>query len=191
MGARPAGRVALMAIHPRYAEAILDGCKHVEFRKRPLASDVRTVVIYATAPVKRVVGEFTVDRIVIASPEALWEVAGSVGGIDKPSYYGYYAASDTAIGILVGVARRYPFGLPLHALNPEPAVPQSFAYLPADQFAQLRELVGVDSRPILARLAAGLAAVLRAAMPRHAMPPVIPLPISDPLQHDEQAVAQR
>ena len=55
------GRVALMSIHPRYAHAILEGRKTVEFRKRPLAEDVTHVVIYSTVPDRAVIGYFTVD----------------------------------------------------------------------------------------------------------------------------------
>ena len=45
-------RVALMAIQPGYAEAILAGVKTVEFRKRALAPDIETVLVYETSPDK-------------------------------------------------------------------------------------------------------------------------------------------
>ena len=54
-----AGRVAVMSIHPRYAEAILSGQKRVEFRKRRLAPDVTTVLVYATQPVGVLVGRLS------------------------------------------------------------------------------------------------------------------------------------
>jgi predicted transcriptional regulator len=127
-----------MAIHPHYADAIVDGEKHVEFRKRPLAADIDTVVIYATAPIKRIVGEFTVDRTLIASPDELWDAVGSLGAIDEASYSAYYADSTMAAGIVVGTATRYSSPIPLEELHPSPAVPQSFAYLPATHLARLR-----------------------------------------------------
>ncbi len=46
------GCIALMSIHPQYANAIVEGTKRVEFRKRPLARNVTHVIVYATAPVK-------------------------------------------------------------------------------------------------------------------------------------------
>ena len=61
MDSSSARRIALMSIHPGYAEAILSGRERAEFRKRPLAEDVRTVLIYATAPVSAMSGWFTVQ----------------------------------------------------------------------------------------------------------------------------------
>ena len=51
LASQPDRRIALMSIRPQFAAAILDGSKRVEFRKRPLAADIGTVVIYATKPV--------------------------------------------------------------------------------------------------------------------------------------------
>lgn len=153
MGPRPAGRVALMAIHPQYAEAILDGRKRVEFRKRPLAADVSTVVIYATTPVKRIVGEFTVGRTVLARPSRLWEIAGEDGAIDPEAYTSYFAGSDNAAGLVVAAARRYPRSVALAELEPTPAVPQSFTYLPPARLDEIRIVGGADHRPLLSRVA--------------------------------------
>src|SRR5690606_16414773 len=52
MGTRATGRHALMSIRPEYAERILAGTKRIEFRKRPLASDITDVIVYATTPVR-------------------------------------------------------------------------------------------------------------------------------------------
>ena len=45
MGASATGRHVVMSVHPRFAEAIMDGRKKVEFRKRRLADDVMTALI--------------------------------------------------------------------------------------------------------------------------------------------------
>jgi predicted transcriptional regulator len=126
-----------MAIHPQYAEAILDGSKQVEFRKRPLAADVTTVVIYATAPVRRLVGEFQVKDTLSGSPADLWTSVGDLGAIDAVSYRSYYEGTNIATGLVIGGTRRYRKRLALDDLDPEPAIPQSFSYLSADQFKTL------------------------------------------------------
>ena len=56
MADQSSGRIILMSIHPEYAEALLDGTKTVELRKSPVAGDISHIVIYATAPVQRVLG---------------------------------------------------------------------------------------------------------------------------------------
>ena len=131
MGERATSRVALMAIHPIYAEAILDGTKTVEFRKRRLAEDIDTVWIYATAPVQRIVGEFRIEETVVDSPESIWSAFGSVGIIEHEDYQQYYADKSHAVAFVVEHARRFEEPIALYQLNPAPSIPQSFSYLKA------------------------------------------------------------
>lgn len=126
-------RVALMAIHPVYADAILAGYKQVEFRKRALAPDISSVLIYATAPVQGIVGEFTVRGIVAGTPDEVWARYGEVGHIDWDSYGQYYRNSTTAYAIVIGRVKRLSTTLPLSALDPQPTIPQSFMYLDRSQ----------------------------------------------------------
>lgn len=132
MGGRASERVALMAIHERYADAIMAGVKQVEFRKRRLASDIETVWVYATAPVSKVIGRFSVHEVVQGSPQEIWDQYGAVGVIEEEAFFSYYDGRDTAVAIVVGSAIRLPDPLPLDALVPKPAVPQSFAYMSAE-----------------------------------------------------------
>ena len=127
-------RVALMPIHPRYANAILDGSKGAEFRKRRLAPDIRRVVIYATAPISRIIGEFTIGASVVGSPQEIWRDHGATGEISEPAFHNYFAGKDTAVAFVVTQTRRYAESLALADLDPRPAVPQSTIYLAADLF---------------------------------------------------------
>lgn len=120
-----------MAIHPRFAEAILSGRKRVEFRKRSLARDVSDVLIYATSPIQRVVGRFNVSDIVCGSPNSLWEDYGNIADISRTEYLRYYRGCALAYGLLVGRVERFAVHLTLADLDPCPAVPQSFSYLAA------------------------------------------------------------
>lgn len=120
-----------MAIHERYAQAIMDGVKRVEFRKRRLADDIETVWVYATAPVSKVIGHFSVHQIVQGTPQDIWEQYGSVGIIDHDDFFDYYEGRETAVAIIVGSAERLPDPVALDEIDPRPAIPQSFAYLPA------------------------------------------------------------
>ena len=120
-----------MAIHGRYADAIMDGTKQVEFRKRRLADDIQTVWVYATAPVSKVIGHFSVHDIVSGTPQAIWEQFGSVGVIEHDDFFDYYDGRETAVAIVVGTAERLADPVALDEIDPRPAVPQSFAYLSA------------------------------------------------------------
>lgn len=123
------GRVAVMSIRPQFAEGILDRTKLVEFRKRRLAPDVATVLIYATVPVGRIVGVFEVAGQQVASPTVLWEMHKAHAGIARAAYRTYYQGRRSAVGILIADARRLERPIMLAELDPALVAPQSFAYL--------------------------------------------------------------
>lgn len=86
------------------------------------------MLIYATAPVQKVVGEFNIRETVVDAPDAIWDEYGSVGVIDRDSFGAYYSTSDHAVAFIVDKATRYarPKALKdLAALS----IPQSFYYL--------------------------------------------------------------
>ena len=74
--------VILMSIHPKFAQLILSGKKKVEFRKTRFNHQISHVVIYATSPIKKVVGYFEVQNIKVAPPKDLWESYSEVSGIE-------------------------------------------------------------------------------------------------------------
>lgn len=135
--AATAGRVALRSIHPGYAEAILAGDKHVEFRRRRLAPDVDTVVVYATKPVGAVVGLFRLAGTDVDSPQGLWERHGHHGSIARADYDAYFHGRHTAVGLRVTAARRLPAPVPLAKVGATSA-PQSFSYLSQDVLSLLQ-----------------------------------------------------
>jgi predicted transcriptional regulator len=120
-----------MAIQPRFAQAILSGSKQVEFRKRRLAADIETVVIYETAPTQRITGHFTIARTVEATPTALWYEFASAGGIARDEFTDYYTGHERAVGFVIKDTEQYQRPVALPELSTLPSVPQSFVYLPA------------------------------------------------------------
>lgn len=90
-----------MSIHPIYAEQIMTGHKRVEFRKRPVADDVTHVLIYATAPVCRVIGVFSIEEQISQPPRALWRDFKDVGGIAYNDLMKYYRGYTVGTGIRV------------------------------------------------------------------------------------------
>lgn len=118
-----------MSVHPQYAEAIMDGRKTVEFRKRALAEDVTVVWVYATSPVQRIVGYFEVGSMVTASPRILWRRFKRVGCIDRITFDRYYANSAFGAGIQIQEVTRLAAPMAIGELLPSGVPPQSFAYV--------------------------------------------------------------
>ena len=130
MGGGEAERVALMAIHPEFTEAILSGSKTVEFRKRKLAPDISKVFIYATAPTSSIVGWFTIKEIIEGTPLDIWRKFRDQGVIRYRPFRKYYTGCRSAVAIVIATAERLPKPIRLQALSPQLPVPQSYVYLP-------------------------------------------------------------
>lgn len=120
----------LLSIKPEYAEKILDGRKHFEFRKKIFKrSEVRTIVIYATKPLGKVVGEFEIDEILEDKPDKIWRLTKNKSGITKSFFNTYFEKQQTAFAIKVGTIQRYEKPLDLQDVIPGRPAPQSFCYL--------------------------------------------------------------
>lgn len=119
----------LLSIHPHYAEAILDGTKKVEFRKKNIPRAVRHVVLYATHPVMRVVGYFSVAEVVECKPSHLWKRYNGSGGISTQDFVTYYADATLSVGLVVEEARRVANLMQLKELDGNSTAPNSFRYL--------------------------------------------------------------
>lgn len=97
----------LMSIRPAYAEAILDGTKTVELRRRRPSFTAGThVLIYSSSPHQEIQGAFQVGGILAEEPQALWERIGQRTGIDRETFDAYFAGCPVAYAIEIKNARR-------------------------------------------------------------------------------------
>lgn len=118
-----------MSIKPEFANLIFEGQKDFEFR-RALFKDpeIRSVVVYASSPVQKVIGEFEIETILHEQLDLLWEQTKHAAGIERTYYDSYYQGKEKGYAIKVG--KRILYSNPLN-LTQEFAMapPQSFAYL--------------------------------------------------------------
>ena len=128
--------VALLSVHPEYVDLIKKGGKRVEFRRRPFARTITHIVIYATSPVKKLVGVCEVERVIQDAPAALWARYGWGGGISRDALFRYLDGLMYGIAIVLRSFRSFVNLLDLSALGVE-RPPQSFRYLNKSVFADL------------------------------------------------------
>lgn len=120
----------LLSIKPEYAEKILDGRKRFEFRKAiPKNQNIKTVVIYATKPVGKIVGEFDIDSILSAAPRELWRKTAKFSGISKFFFDRYFCGRNIAHAIAVKNVRQYDSPIELGTVLGHSNAPQSFCYI--------------------------------------------------------------
>lgn len=126
-------RHAVLAVRPDFAEALVEGRKQVEFRRvRPSLSPGDAVYVYATAPVKAVVGAFVCGPIVQGRPDALWQEFAKASGVPKRFFTSYFRGSKRGCAIKVVQPRAWPSPLVLRQIRqhlPNFSPPQSFMFL--------------------------------------------------------------
>ena len=119
----------LLSIKPEFANKIFDGTKKYEFRKSIFKrNDIKIVVVYASSPVKQVIGEFEIEKILCQEVELLWRITQQFAGINKDFYDNYFADKEMAFAIQVGKIRKFQKPKRLSDYDIDYA-PQSFAYL--------------------------------------------------------------
>lgn len=120
----------LLSIKPEYAEKILNGEKKFEFRRvLPKNKAVKKVVIYATLPIGKVVGEFEIAELISESPDRLWERTAEFSGISADFFKAYFKGKDIAHAIKVGKVKKYNQQKELADILPTGIAPQSFCYI--------------------------------------------------------------
>jgi predicted transcriptional regulator len=130
----------LLSVNPTFAERILTGTKKVEFRRTKFRESVRYVVLYATAPVKRIVGFFEIEGIEEAPPCELWRRFNHKGNVEEHYFRSYYADSRWGYAIQVGHVYSLVTPIPLNELGGIPSPPQSFRYLESRTLHWLRDM---------------------------------------------------
>ena len=118
----------LLSIKPEYVDKIVSGKKKYEFRKFRCREGIDTIVIYATAPIKRVIGEVALVDIIEGDVEYVWRKTRDFGGILEKDYMAYYKGRKGAIAYQLGEVTLYDKPMELKDLGLD-YVPQSFAYI--------------------------------------------------------------
>ena len=121
----------LLSIKPEYVERILNGTKKFEYRKKIFKNkNVNTVVIYATKPIGKVVGEFYIRNIIEDNPQTIWNLTNKYSGISKKSFDEYFHNVQEGFAIEIAHFVKYKKELELNEVSKKlKSAPQSFAYI--------------------------------------------------------------
>ena len=122
----------LLSIKPEFALPIFDGIKGFEYRRAIFRRPVKSVVVYVSSPVQRVIGEFEVEALFSDDIDRLWRRTKHLSGISKDTFYSYFSNKTEGFAIKIGKTKRYrrPKHLyEIYGMHP----PQSFVYLAQDK----------------------------------------------------------
>lgn len=119
----------MLSIKPEFADKIFNGSKKFEFRRSIFKNqNVKKVIVYASSPVQKVIGEFEIDQIINLELTELWEKTSRHSGISEDYFYQYFGDKEQGYAIKIKKVKKYKQPMCIKAdfkLTP----PQSFAYV--------------------------------------------------------------
>ena len=124
-----------IAVKPEYAYKLVSGEKDIELRKtKPHVQAGDYAIIYASAPAKVVLGYGKIKRIILCSPQEMWDNFSSRLGIKEQDYLMYYKNSNKSVGIEFEMIKPVaPIGLlELKNVDPNFHPPQIYRYVTND-----------------------------------------------------------
>jgi len=92
----------MLSVSPGYAHAILAGSKGVELRRRaPRISDGTRAWLYSTLPVGQVVALLTIETVIEAPLDVLWEMYGSHSAVTRDAFNAYFSGLDRGAALII------------------------------------------------------------------------------------------
>ncbi len=119
----------LLSIKPKYVNEIIDGKKQFEFRKAIFQSpNVKRIYIYASSPVKKIIGYFHLGEVIEGKPSEIWERCSTLGGISKEEFFKYYEGKTKAFSLPIKELTIFDSAVCPYSTFGDFTPPQSFMY---------------------------------------------------------------
>ena len=129
LSAKPKVNKILLSIKPKFIEEIKNGNKKFEYRKTIFKNlDIDTVVIYASSPISKAVGEFKIKKILKENPNQLWKLTKDKSGISLDFYNEYFDNKKIGYAIEISELKIYKKPIDINE-NFGLKAPQSFCYI--------------------------------------------------------------
>ena len=97
----------LLSIKRNYADLILKWEKIYEIRRLFTKKKIDKIVIYESAPTKRVVGECNIEEILYKPLDELWNITKWESCVDKEFFYEYFKGKEYWYAIKLKAPKRY------------------------------------------------------------------------------------
>lgn len=120
----------LLSIKPQFVEEIFNGNKKFEYRKSIFKrKGIKSIVMYSTMPVGKIVGEFDIESILEEHPRILWQMTKNFSGISADFYDSYFQNREKAYAIKIKSLNKYDTPICPHEMYTDFTAPQSFKYI--------------------------------------------------------------
>lgn len=119
----------LLSIHNAHSDSIINGKKQFEYRRVVPVNEIHTIVLYCTAPTRRISALVEVDGIISGSPTYVWKKTSNASGITREQFRHYFQGRKIANAFKLGKVLPINTFLSLSDINLSNSGPQSFVYL--------------------------------------------------------------
>lgn len=125
----------LLSIKPQFAYKIFNGEKKYEYRRSIFKRrDIHKIIVYASAPVKRIIGEMSMEYIFCDHPEIIWEETKKYSGVEKDGFFNYFKGKVFGFAIKIKSAHLYREPVDPKSIIKNFRPPQNFKYLQKNIF---------------------------------------------------------
>ncbi|MBZ2165217.1 hypothetical protein [Methanobacterium spitsbergense] len=123
----------LLSIKPKYVDEIKSENKKYEFRKSIFKrNNTSKAYVYSTNPVKKLIGKFSIGKIIEDHPEKLWENFNDYAGINEDEFFDYFSGRNKGFAIEIKEFILFDDPIEPKELIPNFVPPQSFYYIEED-----------------------------------------------------------
>jgi len=124
----------IISIKPEYALKILSGEKTIELRRRFPVDQIEggIAVIYASSPIKKIIGYAVIKKVEQLSVDRLWRKHGVSACVTKDFFYSYFDGTNRGFALSLLNPTSLDEPLDIRRMEDEFMVtaPQSFRYAP-------------------------------------------------------------
>jgi predicted transcriptional regulator len=121
----------ILSIKPEFANKIFEGDKKFEFRRSIFKNkNVSKVIVYASSPISKVIGEFEIGQILHKDLDSLWNETKEFSGISKDYFNEYFIGKENGFALEVKRVKRYKKDL---------CIKESFGKVPPQSFTYIEE----------------------------------------------------
>ena len=123
----------ILSIRPNFCKMIFSGKKVYEYRKRVFKHiDIDKVYIYATKPICKIVGYFTISAMIEDNPTEIWDKTHKGSGISKGFFDAYFRGCDMAHAIAIGEVVKFDTPIDPKEVIKNFTAPQNYMYMDND-----------------------------------------------------------
>lgn len=120
----------ILSIYPKNIEKIESGIKKYEFRRSIYKNqNVKKAYIYASVPVKKIVGVFKIGQVVSGTPDEVWERCGNFSGTTKENLMEYFKGKDKVYALEIINYKKFDVPIEPRDYIEDFYPPQFFRYL--------------------------------------------------------------